>query len=143
MSRAGEPAALARPVAARTASRSERFGLAYRIGLPIALWVLFANGATHYRDRRIVPAAGLREAVEAEVASRLCPGLRLDDASFRAFAQAHGINHADLYQKRSAWLRKDADALERDLHADPEGGCGHMLDLYGRDGTAPHLLTRG
>lgn len=142
MSAVGQMAARARSVAARPASRSERFGLFYRIGLPIALWVLFANGATHYRDRHIVPAPGLREAVEAEVASRLCPGLRLDDASFRRFAQDRGLNHADLYQKRSVWLRKDAAALERDLHADPDGGCRHMLDLYGSDGAAPHLLVR-
>ncbi|MCJ2075680.1 hypothetical protein MKK64_10035 [Methylobacterium sp. E-025] len=144
MTAAGQPALLAPPAdASARRPASERFGLAYRIGLPIALWVLFANGATHYRDRHIVPAAGLREAVEAEVASRLCPGLRLDEASFRIHAQAHGINHSDLYQKRSAWLRKDADALERELRADPDTGCRHMLDLYGGDGTAPHLLTHG
>ena len=140
MNPAGRPAVLAESVA-RPAARSERFGLAYRLGLPIVLWVLFANGATHYRDRHIVPAAGLREAVEAEVASRLCPGLRLDDASFRRFSQDHGINHSDLYQKRSVWLRRDAEALERDLRADPGGGCRHMLDLYGGDGPAPHLLA--
>ena len=140
MNAAARPATLANSVT-RPAARSERFGLAYRLGLPIVLWVLFANGATHYRDRHIVPAIGLREVVEAEVASRLCPGLRLDDASFRRFSQDHGINHSDLYQKRSVWLRKDADALERDLRADPEGGCRHMLDLYGRDGPAPHLLA--
>ena len=143
MSRPGQPASLDGRDGPRPAPRSERFGLAYRIGLPIVLWVVFANGATHYRDRRTVPPAGLREAVEAEVASRLCPGLRLDDARFRLFAQAHGINHADLYQKRSVWLRKDAEALERALRADPEGGCRHMLDLYGREGVAPQLLTHG
>ena len=74
MTAAGQPALLAPPAdASARRPASERFGLAYRIGLPIALWVLFANGATHYRDRHIVPAAGLREAVEAVASGRIDP----------------------------------------------------------------------
>ena len=60
-----EPGSAASPRLA--ASKPERFGVVYRIGLPIALWMVFANSATHYRDRHIVPSTGLREVVEAEL----------------------------------------------------------------------------
>lgn len=150
MSASGHAAAALGAVRDAPASRPirrhlSRFGAVYRIGLPIALWVVFADSATHYRDRHLVLPDGLREVVEAEVASRHCPGLRLDETSFRRFAQERGLNHADLYQKRSVVLRKDAAAVERDLRADPDRGCRHMLDLYGGDGDVPHLLvpTRG
>ena len=140
MNAAARPATLANSVT-RPVARSERFGLAYRLGLPIVLWVLFANGATHYRDRRIVPAIGLREVVEAEVASRLCPGLRPRRRELPALLP--GPRHQPFRPLPEALglAAQGRGRLERDLRADPEGGCRHMLDLYGRDGPAPHLLA--
>jgi hypothetical protein len=123
-------------------TRSSSFDALYRIGLPIVLWMVFANIASHYHEKEGALDATLREAVEAELASRRCPGLRLDPVSFREFARERGINHADLYQKRSVRLQKIATRLERSLRDDPKGGCQRMLDLYGETGSAPHLLTR-
>ncbi len=121
---------------------SSAFSALCRIGLPIVLWMVFANIAGHHHEKGGVLDAPLREAVEAELASRHCPGVRLDPVSFRAFARERGINHADLYQKRSLRLQKLAAHLEHSLRIDPVSGCQKMLDLYGETGTAPHLLTR-
>jgi hypothetical protein len=131
------------PAMATHASRSSSsFGAFCRIGVPIALWMVFANIASHHHEKGGRLDATLREAVEAELASRRCPGVRLDPASFREFARERGINHADLYQKRSLRLQKIAAHLERSLRTDPASGCQRMLDLYGETGSAPHLLTR-
>jgi hypothetical protein len=114
----------------------------YRIGLPIALWIVFVNVAAHYHPKGMATDAVLHDVVEAELASRRCPGLRLDPVGFREVAQTRGINHADLYQKRSPRLRKAADHLERKLRNDPGGACQQMLDLYGATGSARRLLIR-
>jgi hypothetical protein len=132
------PKAAARAVRKRSGS----FDALYRIGLPIALWIGFVNVAGHYHEREGVLDATLREAVEAELASRRCPGLRLDTVSFREFARERGINHADLYQKRSLRLQKDAAHLDRRLRHDPGGECQRLFDLYGGTGSALHLLIR-
>ncbi|MCJ2049468.1 hypothetical protein [Methylobacterium sp. J-070] len=138
----GETAADPREAARVVRRRSSSSGALYRIGLPIALWIGFVNVAHHYYGKGLATDAVLHDVVEAELASRRCPGLRLDPAGFRELAQERGINHADLYQKRSVRLQKVANRLDRSLRANPEGGCQKMLDLYGETGSAPHLLTR-
>jgi hypothetical protein len=114
----------------------------YRIGLPIALWIVFVNVAAHYHPKGMATDAILHDVVEAELASRRCPGLRLDPVSFRELSAERGINHADIYQKRSPRLRKAADQLERRLRDNPERACRQMWDLYGGAGPEPRLLTR-
>lgn len=58
--------------------------------------MVFANIASHHDEAGALDVT-LREAVEAELASRRGPGLRLDPVSVREFARERGINHADLY----------------------------------------------
>jgi hypothetical protein len=129
--------------AARTdRGRLNSLSALYRIGLPIALWIAFVNVAAHYHPKGTVTDAVLQDVVEAELASRRCPALRLDPASFRELAQRRGINHADIYQKRSPRLQKAATQLERKLRDDPGGECQRMFDLYGGSGSATHLLIR-
>jgi len=114
----------------------------YKVGLPIALWIGFVNVAAHYHPKGLATDAVLHDVVEAELASRRCPGLRLDPVGFRELAQTRGINHADLYQKRSPRLWKAVDHLERKLRDDLSGACQGMLNRYGGPGSAPHLLIR-
>ncbi|MHB2208064.1 hypothetical protein [Methylobacterium sp. CM6257] len=80
--------------------------------------------------------------VAAELASRRCPGLRLDPAAFRELALERGFNHTDLYQKRSPRLQKAASHLDQKLRQDPDGACQRMFDLYGRVDSVPHLRMR-
>lgn len=112
----------------------------YRIGIPVALWIVFVNAARHFHARVDRKDAAMREAVEAELASRRCPGVRLDLAGFRKLAHERGINHADIYQPRSIRLQKAAALLDRELHDDPQGACQRLLDRYG--GSDLHLLNR-
>jgi hypothetical protein len=114
----------------------------YRVGLPITLWIVFVNAAAHHHSKGMATDTVLHDVVEAELASRRCPGLRLDPVSFRELSAARGINHADIYQKRSPRLHKAADHLERGFRDNPEGACRQMWDLYGGAGPEPRLLTR-
>lgn len=129
----------AAPVVRRRSSSS---GALYRIGLPIAMWIGFVNVAHHYYGKGLATDAVLHDVVEAELASRRCPGLRLDPAGFRELAQERGFNHADIYQKRSPRLQKTAEHLDRRLRDDPGGECQKLFDLYGGSGSATHLLIR-
>jgi hypothetical protein len=122
--------------------RSTSLAALYRVGLPLTLWIVFVNVAAHYHPKGMVTDAVLHDVVEAELASRRCPGLRLDPVSFRELASERGINHSDIYQKRSPRLRKAADQLERRLRDNPEEACQQMWDLYGGAGPEPRLLTR-
>ena len=129
--------------AARTdRRRSDSLSALYRIGLPITLWVAFVNVAAHYHPKGMATDGVLHDVVEAELASRRCPGLRLDPVSFREFAAERGFNHADIYQKRSPRLQKTAAHLDRRLRNDPGGECQRMFNLYGGSGSATHLLIR-
>jgi hypothetical protein len=94
--------------------RPSSSGALYGIDLSVEIWMVFANIAGHH-DKAGALDATLREAVEAELASRRCPGLRLDPVSVREFARERRINHADLYQKRS--LRLKAEILMPKVHA--------------------------
>lgn len=130
-------------VAVRAACRrSGAFSALYRIGLPVVLWIVFVNVAHQYYGKGLATDAALHDVVEAELASRRCPGLRLDPAGFRELAQERGFNHADLYQKRSPRLQKAATQLERKLRDDPDSECQRMFDLYGGTGSPLHLLIR-
>jgi hypothetical protein len=139
---AGEEIVSSRSAARMNPRRSTSLSAFYRVGLPITLWIVFVNVAAHYHPKGMATDAVLHDVVEAELASRRCPGLRLDPASFRELAQTRGINHADIYQKRSPRLRKAASRLEQRLRQDPDGACQQMLDLYGEAGSALHLLIR-
>ncbi|MCJ2023441.1 hypothetical protein [Methylobacterium sp. J-067] len=109
-----------------------------RFAVPVCLWMIFVNVASHYRDAGRLPDDALADVVQAELATRRCPGLRLDPAGFHEYARAHGINHADLYQKRSPHLQKVAERLDRALRADTETQCQRMIELY--ETAAPHLI---
>jgi hypothetical protein len=122
--------------------RSTSLGVVYRVGLPITFWIVFVNVAAHYHPKGMATDAVLYDVVQAELASRRCPGLRLDPVGFRELAQGRGFNHADIYQKRSPRLQRAATQLERKLRDDPESECQRMLDLYGMTGSTLHLLTR-
>jgi hypothetical protein len=122
--------------------RSSSFDALYRIGLPVALWIGFVNVAHHYYGKGLATDAALHDVVAAELASRRCPGLRLDPAAFRELALERGFNHADLYQKRSPRLQKAASHLDQKLRQDPDGTCQQMFELYGGAGSGLHLLIR-
>ncbi len=139
---AGEEVASPQEAARADHRWSDLLSALYRIGLPIALWIMFVNAAAHYHPKGMATDAVLHDVVEAELASRRCRGLRLDPVGFREVAQTRGINHADLYQKRSPRLRKAVGHLERKLRDDPDGECQRMFDLYGGSGSATHLLIR-
>lgn len=123
-------------------SHARRIGSFSSVALPVVLWIAFVNAVGHHGSRDQGTDAALHGAVEADLASRRCPGLRLDPAGFRAFARGRGVGHADLYQKRSPRLQKAADHLERRLRADHDGECQRLLDVYGGSGPAPRLLMR-
>ena len=76
---------IAGPKAAARAGRkrSSSFDALYRIGLPVVLWIGFVNVAHNYYGKSLATDTALHEAVAAELASRRCPGLRLDPAGFR------------------------------------------------------------
>lgn len=135
---------IACPKAAAHAGRKRcgSFEALYRIGLPVALWIGFVNVAHQYYGKGLATDTALHEAVAAELASRRCPGLRLDPAGFRELAQERHFNHADLYQKRSPRLQKAASHLDQKLRNDPNGECQRMFDLYGGAGSEPRLLMR-
>jgi hypothetical protein len=139
---AGEEVTYSRGAARTDHRRSSLLRALYRIGLPVTLWIVFVNVAAHYHPKGMATDAVLHDVVEAELASRRCPGLRLDPASFRELAARRGFNHADIYQKRSPRLQKSANHLDRRLRGDPSGECQRLFDLYGGAGPAPHLLTR-
>jgi hypothetical protein len=129
--------------AARTGrKRSSSIDALYRLGLPVALWIGFVNVAHHHYGKGLATDAALHDVVEAELASRRCPGLRLNPAGFRELAQERRLNHADIYQKRSPRLQKVASHLDQKLRKDPGGECQRMFDLYGGVGSVPHLLIR-
>lgn len=138
----GEEDASLRSAARVDHRRSGLLSALYRTGLPVTFWIVFVNVAAHYHPKGMATDTFLHDVVQAELASRHCPGLRLDQASFRELAAVRGFNHADIYQKRSPRLQKAASRLEQRLRQDPGGACQRMFDLYGGAGPAPHLLTR-
>ncbi len=88
-----------------------------------------------------IPA--LRPGIEADLAARNCPNVRIDTERFRQFSRENHLNHADFFtKKRSVALQQDLDAEATQFRERPEQACAQMWDKYGDDGTVLHLLAR-
>lgn len=107
-------------------------------------WAVFGTWAEARRSAVQQDDPALRTVIEADLAGRTCPNLRLDTDRFRDFLRANHMNHADLFsRKRSASLQHDLDANQKLLHRQPDLACAGLWEKYGSAGTvAPLLATR-
>lgn len=113
------------------------------IFVALVAWAAFGTWAEARRSAHQKEIPALRPGIEADLAARQCPDLRIDTERFRAFSHAHDLTHADFFTKRrTASLQRDIDAVSRFLHARRDVACAQMWARYGSEGTVEPLLAR-
>ena len=106
-------------------------------------WAVFGTWAEARRSSLQKDIPALRPGIEADLAARHCPNVRIDAERFRQFSRENHLNHADFFtKKRSVALQHDLDAELAQFRARPEEACAQMWTKYGDDGTVQHLLAR-
>lgn len=106
-------------------------------------WAVFGTWAEARRSSLQKDVPALRPGIEADLAARHCPAVRIDTERFRQFSRENHLNHADFFtKKRSVALQHDLDAELAQLQERPEEACAQMWTKYGDDGTVQHLLVR-
>ncbi len=112
-------------------------------GLAIIGWAVLgslveARRDANYREDPLVVAV-----VEADLASRHCPGLRTDIDQFRRISANLGMNHSDFFNtKRSAETTSRLDALRKQLQVARDETCAGLWSAYGASGWKATLLRR-
>lgn len=111
--------------------------------LAILAWAVFGSWAEARRSSAQKDPPALRPGIEADLAARRCPDLRIDTERFRAFSHDNHLNHADFFTlKRSVGLQRVLDAETRAFRDRPSETCAQLWDRYGGDGAEEHLLAR-
>jgi len=109
----------------------------------ILAWAAFGTWAEARRSALQKDIPALRPGIEADLAARNCPNVRIDTERFRQFSRENHLNHADFFtKKRSVALQQDLDAEATQFRERPEQACAQMWDKYGDDGTVLHPLAR-
>lgn len=105
-------------------------------------WAAFGSWAEAHRAALQSDPPALRAGIEADMASRHCPDLRVDTERFRAFSHDNHLNHADFFtHRRSAALQREIDAQAKALEDQPVQACAHLWERYGSGGTDAVLLA--
>ncbi|GEP06487.1 hypothetical protein [Methylobacterium oxalidis] len=116
---------------------------AYPFALAGVAWIAIGTWAEARRASLQEDNPALRAGIEADLASRYCPGLRIDPERFRSFGQAHGLSHEDFFMKRrSAGLKQSIAATTQRLRQTPGSACDRLWADYGTAGHAAQLLKR-
>ncbi len=111
--------------------------------LAILAWAVFGSWAEARRSSAQKDPPALRPGIEADLAARRCPDLRIDTERFRAFSHDNHLNHADFFtHRRSATLQKEIDARAKALEDRPVETCARLWERYGTEGTQAVLLAR-
>ncbi len=111
--------------------------------LAVVAWAVFGSWAEARRSSVQKDLPALRPGIEADLAARHCPDMRVDTERFRSFSHENHLNHADFFTKRrSIALQREIDAEARDLQAQPAQACARMWEKYGAEGTDVVLLAR-
>ncbi len=111
--------------------------------LCLGAWAAFGSWAEAHRAALQSDPPALRAGIEADMAARHCPDLRIDTEGFRAFSHANHLNHADFFTlKRSVGLQRILDAETRAFRDRPAETCAQLWDRYGGDGAEARLLAR-
>ena len=106
-------------------------------------WAVCGTWAEARRSALQKDIPALRPGIEADLAARHCPNVRIDAERFRQFSRENHLNHADFFtKKRSVALQHDPDAEATQLRERPEEACAQMWTKYGDDGTVQHHLVR-
>ena len=111
--------------------------------LAILAWAVFGSWAEARRSSVQKDLPALRPGIEADLAARHCPDLRIDTERFRAFSHDNHLNHADFFtQRRSAALQREVNAQTKALRDQPAQTCARLWERYGSEGTETVLLAR-
>jgi hypothetical protein len=117
--------------------------VAYSFALAGLAWVAVGTLAEARRGALREDSPALRTGIEADLAGRRCPGIRIDADRFRQFARAHGMSHADFFMTRpSTRLKRELAMTNRQLRAEPNQTCARLWSDYGAAGGKVVLLTR-
>jgi hypothetical protein len=109
----------------------------------ILAWAVFGTWAEARRSALQKDVPALRPGIEADLAARNCPDVRIDTDRFRQFSRENHLNHADFFtKKRSVGLQQDIDAEQTLFRARPDQACAQMWEKYGSDGAVVRLLAR-
>ena len=110
--------------------------------LALFAWAAFGSWAEARRSSAQKDLPALRPGIEADLAARHCPELRIDTERFRAFSHDNHLNHADFFTKRrSVALQRELDAETKALQVQPAKACARMWERYGSAGTQAVLLA--
>lgn len=124
--------------------KRERTKVLTSVGLAMVGWVVLGSLVEAHRDANHREDPLVVAVVEADLASRRCPGLRLDIDQFRRISANLDMNHSDFFNnKRSAETTARLDTLRKNLHATKEQTCGALWSAYGPSGWKASLLRRG
>jgi hypothetical protein len=111
--------------------------------LAVVAWGVFGTWAEARRSALQKDSPALKPGIEADLAARHCPDLRIDPERFREFSHANHLNHADFFtRKRSVALQQEIDVETILFRVQPDRACARMWDKYGTAGTVMPLLAR-